>query len=92
MKCRSCGLEIADKAIVCYRCGAPTADLPAPVAADRRRRPNWTALPVMLVIIALAVWLIPKTPPGSVERWEAWFGLVVITVTSAVWLRRRRRA
>jgi hypothetical protein len=25
VKCRACGAEIAEKAIVCYRCGAPTA-------------------------------------------------------------------
>ena len=30
MTCRSCGAEIADKAIVCYRCGASTAPEPAP--------------------------------------------------------------
>ena len=33
MQCRSCGAEIDAKAIVCYRCGTPTAD---PAAA----RPN----------------------------------------------------
>jgi hypothetical protein len=26
MLCRSCGTEIADKAIVCYRCGEGTSD------------------------------------------------------------------
>jgi hypothetical protein len=26
MQCRTCGTEIADKAIVCYRCGAATTD------------------------------------------------------------------
>jgi zinc-ribbon domain len=26
MQCRNCGTEIADKAIVCYRCGTPTTD------------------------------------------------------------------
>ena len=26
MQCRSCGTEIADKAIVCYKCGAGTTD------------------------------------------------------------------
>jgi hypothetical protein len=26
MLCRSCGTEIAEKAIICYRCGAGTSD------------------------------------------------------------------
>jgi hypothetical protein len=26
MQCRNCGTEIADKAIVCYRCGVGTTD------------------------------------------------------------------
>ena len=26
MQCRNCGTEIADKAIVCFRCGAGTTD------------------------------------------------------------------
>lgn len=26
MQCRNCGTEIADKAIVCYRCGTATTD------------------------------------------------------------------
>jgi hypothetical protein len=37
MQCRSCGTEIADKAIVCYRCGAGTTDpvrKPVPLPAS----------------------------------------------------------
>jgi len=26
MQCRTCHAEIADKALICYRCGAPTTD------------------------------------------------------------------
>jgi hypothetical protein len=26
MNCRSCGTEIADKALICFRCGAATTD------------------------------------------------------------------
>ena len=50
MICRSCGTEIADKAIICYRCGAATTDpVRKPVALRRRRR----ALPALLVLIVL---------------------------------------
>jgi len=89
MKCRSCGLEIAEKAIVCYRCGTPTADTAPVRPAPVRRGPNWLAVPVILVVIALAVWLIPMTPAASTERMGAWAALVVVTLTAALLLKRQ---
>jgi len=91
VKCRSCGAEIAEKAIVCYRCGTPTAipqSTPPPV---RRRagRPAWIAVVIILAIIAAGVWLIPKTPPASAARWSTWAALVVVTFL-VVWRLRRR--
>jgi hypothetical protein len=61
VKCRSCGSEIADKAIVCYRCGTPTAE---PVAPDPpvvpHRRP-WalaavTATALISTVALAGVW------------------------------------
>ena len=42
MQCRHCGIEIADKALICYRCGTATTEAkfkPAP-PKPRRRRPG----------------------------------------------------
>ena len=39
MQCRSCGTEIADNALVCYRCGTATTEAkykPVPVKTGRR--------------------------------------------------------
>ena len=92
MKCRSCGTEIADKAIVCFRCGTPT-DLPAAPArpaAPRGRRPSF-AVVILLIIIAAGVWLLPgMLTDGAAVQWTAWAGLVV-AAAAAVWLLRRRR-
>jgi hypothetical protein len=53
VKCRSCSAEIDAKAIVCYRCGAPTAD---PVARPTRAAPpRRTALWVVAAIVAVAI-------------------------------------
>ena len=55
MKCRSCGAEIDSKAIVCYRCGAPTADaasLPKR-AAPPRRMGLWVVVAVILAAVAI---------------------------------------
>ena len=52
MTCKNCGIEIADKAIVCYRCGtSTTAAVRKPVEVRRRRGP---VVPiVILVLLAL---------------------------------------
>jgi uncharacterized OB-fold protein len=53
MRCRQCGTEIADKAIVCYRCGAATTD-PVRKPAEIRRRPGRVLSLAALVLLALA--------------------------------------
>jgi uncharacterized membrane protein YvbJ len=57
MKCRQCGTEIADKAIVCYRCGTATTDpvrRPVPVRATRG---PWLSAGVVVVLVLLALYL-----------------------------------
>ena len=57
MLCRQCGTEIADKAIVCYRCGAGTTD-PVRQPARLKKRPSpWLSLVVILVLVLLALYL-----------------------------------
>lgn len=48
MICRTCGTEIADKAIVCYRCGTGTTEPVRKAVEIRRRRP---IVPVVLVVV-----------------------------------------
>jgi len=59
MQCRNCGTEIADKAIVCYRCGVGTTDpVRKPVAITARRGgPPLVAgiIPFLLALVALAL-------------------------------------
>jgi hypothetical protein len=94
MKCRNCGTEIADKALICYRCGeATTAPRIQPPSPERHRGP----LPVvvaMLVLIAAAVVGLPYLEPG-VPRMAGWAALVVAVFVALRWLkptpRRRSR-
>jgi hypothetical protein len=90
MRCKNCGTEIADKALICYRCGeATTAPRVQPPAIKGRRGP----LPVimaMLLLIAAGVFTLPSLEPG-VARWTGWVVLVLLVVL-AVWrLAPRRR-
>ena len=53
MHCRQCGTEIADKAIVCYRCGAATTDpvrKAVPIAS--RRRPLLPGIAIAVLVLA----------------------------------------
>lgn len=95
MICRQCGTEIADKAIVCYRCGTATTDpvrRPAPIR--RRRHPLLsTAALVLLVIAALFLGEAGRIAPQYEASWEApvALGLLVVAVVLLVVRVIRRR-
>ena len=66
MICRYCKTEIADKALICFRCGNATTEPRIKPPADgplfdrpRRRRPSMTAIviPILLVLLALLYFL-----------------------------------
>jgi uncharacterized membrane protein YvbJ len=55
MQCRNCGAEIADKALICYRCGTATTEAryqPAPIG--RRRSSSTMLRTIVLVVVILA--------------------------------------
>jgi uncharacterized paraquat-inducible protein A len=52
MNCRQCGTEIADKALICYRCGTATTEARFKPYAPPRR----SALPgLVMLVLALAL-------------------------------------
>ena len=62
MVCKHCGTEIADKAIICYRCGAGTTDpVRQPARITRRRSP-------LLSFVAIAVLLLLGLYMGQASR------------------------
>jgi glycerol uptake facilitator-like aquaporin len=92
MRCRSCGTEIADKAIVCYRCGASTTDpVRAPAPRTRRRSPLFSlAVAVLLVLLALYMGQASRfaANPG---RWQTLAVLLAGVAVTIVFLRLIRR-
>ena len=57
MQCRYCSTEIADNALICYRCGKATTDPRVKPPAEgsifeHRRRSRW---PAVLVVVILAI-------------------------------------
>ena len=59
MKCRECGTEIADKALICFRCGASVEEaVTKPYTPKKTRRPLVVyAVFAILVLIALLIML-----------------------------------
>jgi hypothetical protein len=45
----------------------------------------------VVAVVALSVWLIPKTADGTWERWAAW-GAAAVSIALGVWLLGRRRS
>jgi len=63
MICAQCGTEIADKALICYRCGHATTEPRVKPPADgplfdrpRRARRSLAATIWILVLVLLALW------------------------------------
>ena len=88
MTCRSCGAVIADKAIVCYKCGAPTAETtPAPIPQRPARRPLWLVL-LLVAGIAASGWMAAQTS-DTLSR-VVWVAVaVVLAVLMLIRLSRR---
>jgi len=53
MKCRSCGAEIADKALICYRCGTATTEAKYQPVPLRPRRSGRNLIAILIVILLL---------------------------------------
>lgn len=61
MQCRSCGAEIADKALICYRCGTATTEAkyqPAQIGRGRSSaRIIWIVIAIALLVLAALYYL-----------------------------------
>lgn len=55
MQCRSCGAEIADKALICYRCGTATTE--AKYQPYKKPSNRMLSMPVLAGLAALLVLL-----------------------------------
>lgn len=55
MKCRQCGTEIADKAIVCYKCGTATTEAKFTAPPSRRERSPVKLATSVLAVVLLAL-------------------------------------
>ena len=93
MTCRRCGTEIADNALICYRCGEATVEPKyKPPAAQRRfsRRGSLSVLVVLVLVVSVALYV---SRVVTSDAWQAagWAlaGLATVVLVARVLGRRR---
>jgi uncharacterized membrane protein YvbJ len=55
MQCRNCGAEIADKALICYRCGTSVTEAKYQPATLAKPRSSSRLLALVIVIVLLVL-------------------------------------
>jgi type VI protein secretion system component VasF len=60
MICKHCGTEIADKALICYRCGNATTEprIKPPSEGPLFARPRRSRLPVVIIVLIVLALLL----------------------------------
>ena len=96
MRCREGGTEIADKALICYKCGAGTTE---PTFKPPAAKPNTSWLTFVVSALALGLLVILAIYLGRVQsggatsgsiRWVIVGVAVVVVVLRAIGRRARR--
>ena len=92
MQCRHCGTEIADKAIVCYRCGAATTD-PVRTPVPIRRRSSLVPALIGLIVLLFGALYLGRAPQtaATLERWQTIAGVIAGFAIMLIVLRLVRR-
>lgn len=66
MTCKACGTEIADKALICFRCGAATTDpVRQPFVARKRSLMPLIVFGLLLVLAGIAIMIV--SPDSRVD-------------------------
>jgi uncharacterized membrane protein YvbJ len=60
MLCTHCGTEIADKALICYRCGNATTEprIKPPAGGSLFERPRRSRLPIVAIVVIVILALV----------------------------------
>jgi len=93
MTCRKCGTEIADKAIVCYKCGTATTEPVFAPPGEGRSRSTLTlitSLAALALMVLVAVFMTRASPDGT-PRSVTWVvaGVAVVIIVLRAYARRR---
>jgi len=96
MTCRHCGAEIADKALICYRCGTATTEPVFKPSSRPRRASSPGSLILVVSVVALGLVIIlalssGRVPAGQSPRLVSAIAVsvAVVVIVLRAYLRRR---
>lgn len=93
MQCRKCGTEIADNALICYKCGTATAEAKyQPPAARSSSRAGLIATVIAIALIVVMFVVMGRVSTGETSQWlrVAAVAAAVMIVALRAYARRRR--
>lgn len=91
MQCRKCGAEIADKALICYRCGTATTDPIYKPAVPRRSSAALVASVLALVLLLILALYMGRMAVGATPRAMSWIAVVIAVIVVILRAIARRR-
>jgi hypothetical protein len=91
MICRTCGTEIADKALICYRCGTATSAPVRQPAGPVVRRGGWFVPLLAMIALALAGLFMGQAGSGDVPPAVS-YTIAAIAAIVLVWWGWQRRS
>jgi hypothetical protein len=86
MQCRNCHIEIADKALICYRCGTATTEAkykPVPIP-QRGSRGGLVVSVLVIVLLALGAGYVQETATTGAPRLASWIVVAVAVLVVAI--------
>jgi uncharacterized membrane protein YvbJ len=93
MQCRSCGVEIADKALICYKCGTATTEAKYQPTQLRQNAARSRMVPtvIAMAILVAAVLYLERASGGASQQWVTYVavGAAVIIIGIRAYARRR---
>jgi uncharacterized membrane protein YvbJ len=93
MQCRNCGAEIADKALICYKCGTATTEAKYRPAALRpsSSRAGLVATVIAIALIVVLFVVMGRVATGETSQWVRYAAVVVAVLIVALRAFARRR-
>jgi protein-S-isoprenylcysteine O-methyltransferase Ste14 len=91
MVCSNCGTEIADKALICYRCGQATFEAKrAPARPPAKGRQ--IILVAAMIILILSAFFLGQVQTNTVPEWVRYtvMTLAIVVLAYRLLVRRRR--
>ena len=93
MQCRNCGIEIADKALICYKCGTATTEAKYQPAVLPRvaSRSGLVATVIALALLVVAALYVERVSNAGTSPWVTYAAVAVAVIIVGIRAYARRR-